>query len=260
MDEPVVTGTDRPDPPGQTERPNRVPTLQDRPDRTSRTESSWRAGSWWRPGLRLIRYRLVIPVLRSSHPPEHTARGVAIGLAWAMTPLVGIQMMLVALTWVVASRLFRWHFSLVLGLAWTWITNAFTILPFYYAYYVTGQILLGHWGDLTGFDTFVGLWHGTFAADIGFWTALGRYIVELVEGWGVPLAVGSIPWVIVSAASGYMISLRVSRRRAAARAERKAQAARRRALREKTEHTEDATTATTATTVMGKTANILDPN
>ncbi|MBB4287006.1 DUF2062 domain-containing protein [Roseospira goensis] len=179
----------------------------------------------------MARYRLVIPVLRSPHAPEHTARGVMIGLLWAMTPLVGIQMMLVLLTWIVASRLFSWNFSLVLGLAWTWVTNAVTILPFYYGYYVTGQVLLGHWDDLTGFDAFATLWTSTFAADIGFWEAVRTYVVNIVAGWGLPLLVGSLPWVVVSAATGYWISLRISRRRVALRAARKADADRRRTER-----------------------------
>jgi hypothetical protein len=150
---------------------------------------------------------------------------------WAMTPLVGIQMMLVLLTWFVASRLFSWHFSLVLGLAWTWVTNAVTILPFYYAYYVTGQLLLGHWGDITGFETFVGLWESTFAADLGFWDALVAYSVDIVAGWGLPLVVGSLPWVVAATAAGYLVSLRVSRRREAVRADRRAASEQRRSRR-----------------------------
>jgi len=193
--------------------------------------SAGRRFGWWRQGTRLARYRLVIPLLRSRHPPEHTARGVAIGLFWAMTPLVGIQMMLVLATWIVGRRLFSYHFSLVLGLAWTWVTNAFTILPMYYAYHVTGQVMLGHWDDLTGFDAFAALWRETFAADIGFWRALADYTVDLVKGWGVPLLVGCLPWAIVSAAAGYWISLRVSRRRAAIRAARAASSDERRARR-----------------------------
>jgi uncharacterized protein (DUF2062 family) len=191
-----------------------------------------RSFGWWRQGTRLARYRLVIPVLRSRHAPEHTARGVMVGLMWAMTPLVGIQMMLVLATWFVASRLFSWNFSLMLGLAWTWVTNAVTILPFYYAYYVTGQVMLGHWDDLTGFETFAALWTGTFTADIGFWDALTAYAVEVVAGWGLPLVVGSLPWVVVSGAGGYWVSLRISRRRQAVRAARKAEAERRRAARD----------------------------
>jgi len=154
-----------------------------------------------------------------------------IGLMWAMTPLVGIQMMLVALTWVVTNRLFAWNFSLVLGLAWTWVTNAFTILPFYYGYYVTGQILLGHWDNISGFETFVGLWEGTFGANMGFWEALWAYLVDIVAGWGLPLIVGSIPWILISGIAGYRVSVRFSRRHHAKRAARRAAGERRKALR-----------------------------
>lgn len=210
------------------DRPSAEPS-QARSNSADETEApAGRRFGWWRQGTRLARYRLVIPVLRSRHPPEHTARGVMTGLFWAMTPLVGIQMLLVLATWIACRRLFDWHFSLVLGLAWTWVTNAFTILPFYYAYYVTGQVLLGHWDALTGFDTFATLWREAFAADVGFWKAVADYTVALVEGWGVPLLIGSLPWAFGSAAIGYWVSLRVSRRRAAIRAARAEQADQRR--------------------------------
>ncbi|WP_170294748.1 DUF2062 domain-containing protein [Roseospira navarrensis] len=180
-----------------------------------------------------MRYKLVIPLMRSRHAPEHTARGVMIGLMWAMTPLVGIQMMMVAVTWFLTNRLFSWNFSLVLSLAWTWVTNAFTILPFYYGYYVTGQVLLGHWDDITGFETFVGLWEGTFGADMGFWAALWAYLVDIVAGWGLPLVVGSVPWVLLTGFFGYRISLRVSRRHHAKRAARREATERRKAERQR---------------------------
>ncbi len=45
--------------------------------------------------IRLFRYKLVIPILRSQSPPVETARGVLVGLVSAMNPFVGIQMALV---------------------------------------------------------------------------------------------------------------------------------------------------------------------
>ena len=71
----------------------------------------------WQNLGRICRYRLVIPILRSPHPPEYKARGVAVGTAWAMTPLVGIQMYLVFMTWLISKKVFKWNFSLPLGLA-----------------------------------------------------------------------------------------------------------------------------------------------
>ena len=48
--------------------------------------------SRWERFKRACRLRLVVPLKRSVHSPEHIARGVGIGMFWAMTPTVGIQM------------------------------------------------------------------------------------------------------------------------------------------------------------------------
>ena len=60
---------------------------------------------------RLFKKRLLIPIIRSPHPPEYTARGVAIGTMWAMTPLVGIQMWLVSMTWLFYKKFLKTSFS-----------------------------------------------------------------------------------------------------------------------------------------------------
>ena len=89
--------------------------------------------------LRLLKYRLIIPLLRSEKPVQYKAKGVAVGLAWALTPLVGIQMWLVFVTWLIWKKISKEGFSLTLALAWTWVTNVFTLVPVYYIFYVTGQ-------------------------------------------------------------------------------------------------------------------------
>ncbi len=99
---------------------------------------------------RMVRYRLVIPLKRSMHAPEYTARGVMVGLVWAMTPTVGIQMLAVLLTWLIARKLFKWDFSVFIGMAWTWSTNFVTAGPVYYLFYLTGQLMLGRIGETTG--------------------------------------------------------------------------------------------------------------
>jgi hypothetical protein len=109
--------------------------------------------SIWDKGIRLIRIRLIVPLLRSPHPPEYKARGVAVGLAWAMTPLVGIQMWLVFMTWVASRKFFKWDFSLPLAIAWTWLTNVFTMIPIYYIFYVTGQIIRWQVDSISGYTT-----------------------------------------------------------------------------------------------------------
>ena len=61
----------------------------------------------------------MIPIKRSKHPPEYTARGVAIGIAWALTPSIGIQMVFCFITWLVAKKIFKWDFSVLIAMAWT---------------------------------------------------------------------------------------------------------------------------------------------
>lgn len=169
---------------------------------------------------RLLRYRLTIPLLRSRHSPEHTARGTMIGLVWAFTPSVGIQMPLVFITWVIARRLFKWDFNLILGLAWTWLTNAFTALPCYYVFYLTGQIMFGHWSRLTGFDSFTLLWNDVFAADQTLAGQLSAMARVVILDWGITMWVGSIPWAALLGFLGYRYSLKFVRAYRHARAER----------------------------------------
>ena len=111
--------------------------------------------SLWERLSRLARHRLVVPIKRSPHPPEHTARAVMFGVFWAMTPLVGVQMYLVFFTWLACRRSEKLNFSLIIGLAWTWISNVFTMWPLYYVFYVTGKFLLGRLDTASGYEGFV---------------------------------------------------------------------------------------------------------
>jgi uncharacterized protein (DUF2062 family) len=183
------------------------------------TPSGRKKRSGWARFMRMLRYRLVVPIKRSQHPPEYTARGVAIGLLWALTPTVGIQMPLCLITWAITEKLFRWDFSVIIAMAWTWVTNVVTLLPTYYLFYITGQLMLGHLNDLSGYNEFVKLWNsnvgeGGFGAggDSGFWADLWVYTVALVKGWGVPMLVGCIPWAVLGTWLGYVWSLRFVRR------------------------------------------------
>ena len=86
-----------------------------------------------------MRLRLIIPVLRSPEAADYTARGVLVGLLVALTPTVGLQMLIVAGVWTMV-RVLRpsWDFNVVIGMIWTWLTNVFTAPPIYYAFLITG--------------------------------------------------------------------------------------------------------------------------
>ena len=160
---------------------------------------------------RVLRYRRVIPLLRSRQSPEHVARGTAMGFMWGFTPSIGVQMPLVFVTWVVARRVFNWDFNLVLALAWTWVSNVFTALPLYYLFYLTGQVMFGHWHDLTGYQSFLSLWQGSFTDDQSLLDRLATLGRILVLDWGIAMGVGSIPWAAGTGILSYHYSLRFVR-------------------------------------------------
>lgn len=162
---------------------------------------------WYRNLYRLVRSKLVIPVVRSRHSPEHTARGVMVGMVCAMTPTVGIQMSIVLFAWFVAHRWLRWDFSLVNGIAWSWVTNVFTMVPIYYVFYVTGQFIMGRFGDLGGYESFKRVWSVLLTSDGDWWQRLVAWVDVMITDWGLPMLVGCVPWAILFGWLGYRLSL-----------------------------------------------------
>lgn len=169
---------------------------------------AYKKGSWLNGLRRMLRYRLQIPMMRSVHTPEYTARGVMIGIVWAMTPFFGIQMLLVLLTWLILSRLCRWDFSLINALAWVWVTNVFTVVPVFYVFYITGQMMLGNFGELSGYQNFKTLFTVLENEDLGFWMLVLEWLKTLASDIGWPLLIGSIPWAIASGWLAYELSLK----------------------------------------------------
>ena len=82
---------------------------------------------------------MIIPVFRSPHSPEFTARGVANGVFWAFTPTIGLQTAEILATWFVGKRILHKDSSLVQAMVWVWINNPLTMVPMYYTFYVTGS-------------------------------------------------------------------------------------------------------------------------
>jgi len=162
---------------------------------------------------RLVRYRLLVPMLRSPHPPEHTARGIGLGVFWGLTPTVGVQTFLILGVWGGARTVFGWHSSLVQTLAWTWINNPITMIPIYYLCYVTGQVMLGHGADMAGYAAFAGVWS---AAMDGSMPLMERAATAVrVLGW--PTLLGCLPWSVSGGLISHHWSLRFLRRREAKR-------------------------------------------
>lgn len=188
---------------------------------SSKFESEGRTAPPRRAGVlasaaRAVRYRLIVPLFRSPHPPEYTARGVALGMFWGLTPLVGLQSFLIGGIWLAARRL-GWEFSLLQGLAWTWVSNVFTMLPLYYLFYLTGMVLLGDAHEAAGYRAFLALWQR--AAEGEPERRLITQVLSSVRVLGIPAAIGCLPWAVggawVSYAWSYRLVERRQRRRAA---------------------------------------------
>ena len=158
---------------------------------------------------RLMRYRLVIPVVRGRGDPRRTARGVAVGLGLAMMPTVGVQMALVGIFWAIMRVVApNWRFNVVVALAWTWVSNIFTLVPIYYTFLVTGNVMLLKENPFGGFDVFSARLMELLQADLGLFEYAWVTTVAIFEEWGVPMVLGSVPWAILSAWLGYVWCLK----------------------------------------------------
>ena len=144
------------------------------------------------------------------------------GLIWGLTPTVGIQVLGVFLTWIVARRLLRYDFSLLISRVCTSVTNVLTAIPFYYAFFVTGQILLGHWSGLPGYPTFAIRWREAVTPDLDWLGQIEAWAQVIVADWGFTMLIGSLPFAIISAWVGYGLTYRFVVRYRQARAERMA--------------------------------------
>ncbi|MDF1735332.1 MAG: DUF2062 domain-containing protein [Minwuia sp.] len=164
-----------------------------------------------------------MPLQRGQAPAEHVARGVAVGLAVAFTPTVGVQLVMVLLIWMLAKAAGpRFRFHAISAFAWVWVTNIFTIGPIYYGFLLTGQLLLGRFDELggIGLDQFTAQLTAIASADTGFIEALWVGTLTLFEIWGIPLFLGSVPWAIIFSWAGYVWSKRFIERFRARRAQR----------------------------------------
>ena len=169
---------------------------------------------------RLSRLKLLIPLKRSPHSAEYSARGVAVGMFWALTPLVGIQMYLCFMTWLIAQQTKNFRFSLVIACAWTWVSNVFTMLPIYYVFYISGQIMLGNWDKISGYEAFIVSFEFAFADNVGFWDSMLALLALLAREVGVAMGVGCVPYAIIGGWFSYKFSLKYIRQRRARRVKR----------------------------------------
>lgn len=171
-----------------------------------------------------IRTRFIKPVLRARHPPDYTARGVAVGLFVAFTPTVGIQIPIIFALWAI-TRLANKNlaFNPVLATVWTVFSSVFTIAPLYYVFVQTGRVMLGRWMNIQSYEAYLSRFERAEYSDTGWIESVWTQAVGLLSEFGVPLFVGSLPWAIVFSVIGYLWSIRLVRRYRASRAQKSKQ-------------------------------------
>lgn len=160
------------------------------------------------PIAQVVYDHLVRPFIESSAPISHISRGAAIGMLVAMTPTVGIQMYIVAVIWFILRALIRFHFNLPIAVALVWITNPVTVIPIYYLFLITGNLMLG-------FDLSLGMDFEAFgqtfsqAKDdpaMGMGEALLGSFTLLFWKFGWPMVVGSLAWAVPLALLAYPVT------------------------------------------------------
>ena len=163
---------------------------------------------------RLYYYRLIFPIYRSKKPTAEIALGISIGVFWGMTPTVGIQMYVVLMQWLLHKLFTRFNFDLSLAITMVWISNPFTVVPLYFLFYTTGELIIDLFDlsiPLSGnFILFIHEFNNIYTSqDIGFFQK-GKDVLKLMfSSWGVSLMLGSIIYAVFSAVASYYLTTKV---------------------------------------------------
>ncbi len=158
--------------------------------------------------LDILNQKIIIPIKNSHAPANEIALGTAIGLFWAINPLVGIQMYLVTINWMVL-RLFKIRFNLPIALAMVWITNPITMPFFYYLFYITGIYFLKLFNfhyQIISFNYTKNILQQT--SEMSFTKGLISWMNFLVSDFGVPALIGGFIWAVPTAIWGYFYSIK----------------------------------------------------
>ena len=139
---------------------------------------------------RYLDQKLIRPFRESKSPIGEVALGAMIGMFWAMTPLVGVQMTLVTIHWFL-FRFFRWHFSLPIAMAMVWISNPVTMGPLYYLFYLAGFyffVLLGIDITQVSYTAFVARLEQSLA--MGGIDGSIDFVLYIIRDLGWPMLIG----------------------------------------------------------------------
>ncbi|MBM9500978.1 DUF2062 domain-containing protein [Leptospira sp. 201903071] len=155
---------------------------------------------------RLIHQQIIIPFQQSHAPVKEVCLGTSIGLFWSLTPLIGIQMYLGLITWVIL-RVVGIRFYMPIAIAMIWITNPVTLPFFYYIFYVTGAVaynLLGWSMSVISFDRILEVINHSSSLEL--YEGLKYWSSFLINDMGAPMFLGGFLIGIPASIAGYPIT------------------------------------------------------
>jgi uncharacterized protein (DUF2062 family) len=156
-----------------------------------------------RPFTKFIKFR----ILHVDDTPQRIARGVAVGLWVAFTPLLGFHMIIALML----AALFRANKALAVLLVW--LSNPMTLIPIYLPAYLTGRFFVGwlHASASTKPEDVVRMLSNLFSFHnmltclhtASFWKELAVVFGKI----GLEITVGGCVIGTILAVSGYYASL-----------------------------------------------------
>jgi len=164
---------------------------------------------WWSKAIRYLHYKLVIPIQREKDSPHLIAYSVMIGLFVGFTPSVGIQIPLLIAIWWIAKTVFKFNFSVIIAIAWSWFSNAATMIPLYYVFYSTGRLIMPTDEDDFSFEDFSNYISSNLSEEASIAESF-EFLIDLIELVGSSLLIGSLPWAVGLGLLGYWLSLRAT--------------------------------------------------
>jgi len=147
--------------------------------------------------------KLIIPMLRSSQSADQISRAVAIGIFWSLTPFFPIQTYLLIINWFIFRQHRELRFSFPVAIVFVWITNPLTMLPVYFVFHLTGQLLLGRSDDLMGYESFIAQWGVINFGEGRFFSIAQETAMLLITNYGITVGIGFLPYAVVGSALGY---------------------------------------------------------
>lgn len=150
---------------------------------------------WWSPRALMRR------ILMSHDSPHAIALGTAIGMAIALTPTVGLQVVLVAITVALTRKLF--YFNRAAAVITVYVSNPITMVPIYYLLFLAGTIFVP--GEITREELDSVLHYDGFS---DWW----KSVKQLASDIGGPLLVGTAILAPISGLVTYPIALKIVKR------------------------------------------------